>query len=212
MTPDEEAQLRSDIADLRRLGTKEALNAADRVEARLIMIKRQSERFDQLTVERLQEWVEEINRSRSIKDKPIEEWPAYLRDEMFQALQLAWAASNFRARETAKLLGLDLKTVAAWTSGECFQKWSVDAGPRSMRVIAVADLALARIAQVLSIETNDPAMLDRQLKAAGQVMTAGITLPSRAPQGPKEPERKRALPAGDGERVPTRTTRTRAVK
>lgn len=214
MTPDEEQALRHDIEHLRKMNTKDSCEAADRLEARLIVLKRQTDRIEQLTVDKLKEWVAEIYKAIEGKHRvdDVRSWPKHLRDEIFQALQLAWAASRFRVRETADLLEVKPSVVHEWLNSEDFNAWSLNAGPRSMRVVAMADLAISRMGHILSIETNDVTMLNLQLKAASNVMTAGITVPQRQPRVPGEKDKKRALPAGDGERVPTRERRTKAVK
>lgn len=214
MTPDEEQLLRHDIEHLRKMGTPDSCEAADRLEARLIVMKRQTDRIEQLTVDKLKQWVEEVYKAVEGKHRldDVRSWPKHLRDEIFQALQLAWAASRFRVRETAVMLGVKPRIVHEWVNSDDFRSWSLDAGPRSMRVVAVADLAISRMGHILSIETNDVTMLNLQLKAASGFMTAGITLPQRQPHGLGEKDKKRALPAGDGARVPAREKRTKAVK
>lgn len=211
MTEDEEQAIRADIACLRRAGGKDNLAAADRLEVRLVVLKRQVDRIEQLTVDKLKEWVSEIvNELHGKALDDLRAWPKHLRQEMFQALQLAWAASRFRIRETADLLGVSPRAVAEWVESEDYRVWSTEAGPRSMRVIAVADLALSRMGHLLSIETNDPKMLELQLRAASTVMTAGVTLPGKT-KGPEEPAKKRSLPAIDGE-VVERQKKVRVIR
>ncbi len=179
--------LEESIIRLRELGTKDALRFADDLEVRLLVIKRKVDRIDQMTVERLGEWVQFILREVIELKKPtrfIKEWPEHLRDEMFQAVQTAWAASRFRVREAASTLGInDVSVVTLWMKSEEWQAWQRQKGRRVSQIASLADLAMERMAHILSLDTNDPEILKIQRATAKDVITAGLQVPQDVPKG-----------------------------
>lgn len=174
------------IIRLRELGTRDACRFADDLEVRLLVIKKRIDRIDQMTVERLGEWVQHILSevsSRKCGSAFIERWPEHLRDEMFQAVQTAWAASRFRVREAAATLGVDHGVVSTWMRTDEWKEWQRHKSRRVSQIASLADLAMERLAHILSLDTNDPEMLKIQRAAARDVITAGLSVPDDIPRG-----------------------------
>jgi hypothetical protein len=111
-------------------------------------------------------------------------WPDDIREELFDVLQICWAANQFRPHSVAEYLGIDRGKCVAWLRSEEFAEWSRHRGGRALKIAAVADLAIARTAEILSLKSDDPRIISTQTKLAasivgGRGMPEGQILPDK---------------------------------
>jgi hypothetical protein len=188
------------IAALRKNPTKGAQQAADELEVKLYRMKHKiGVRIDALSIERLGEWADELRADLVAAGWPhaaIDTWKNQrLVEDALQALEIAWCATAFRVRETAKMLGFDGSVINAWLDSESWRGFALDKNRRATQVATLADMAVSRLANILAIDTNDIELLRLQERAAHDVLTAGLRLPGLVPN----PGGKRSgLPASHG--------------
>lgn len=177
-------EMDADIQKLRSMGTKDALRMADDLEIRKVILKHKVDRIENLTLERLQAWVEKILFDVDFAKKrrdDIGSWPQDLRTEMFEALEVAWAANRFRVREAAETLGISVRMCRQWLESEEYQDWQVDKGKYSRQAATLISLTMQRMGSILSLDTNDPDVMKVQIAAGKAIMTSGVTIPERVP-------------------------------
>jgi len=120
-------------------------------------------------------------------------WPPGARDEIFGFVQLAWAATAFNVPAAAHILGVSRVILDGWMQSSSFDDWTRDPKRRTTKLGSVADLALARAAELLTMQSNDPKIISQQgnIIRAVLVATAGArrkaVLDEPAPPPPPAP-------------------------
>lgn len=126
-------------------------------------------------------------RTAGFDDHDPTTWPPSAREEIFSPMQMAWAASSFRRRDAAELLGVDGQLIEIWLESPAYAAWARDGGRRHLKLGVVADLALQRAAEILLYDTRDPRILALQGRVIGQVLGANKKLTSDPPPPPPPP-------------------------
>lgn len=207
-----------DIEAMRKNGSKAAIELADRLEVKKVSLQRKMTRIESLSIERLGTWMDDLRGDLTRHRLPfadIDSWKNIpLQTDALQGLELAWCVSAFRARDTAKVLGFDVSVVNAWFKSEAWQAFVRAPERRANQVASLADLAISRMAQILSIDTNDIELLKLQEKTAADVMSAGIRVPGaldKAKERGSKPASHKSLGPQGEDAVPRRETAVKLV-
>lgn len=181
-------ELKAQIVAYNHLGTDTGRRAAARIQAKVDVMTESRQRHSSLTVERLARWTEEITleaEAHGLNPTKPATWPTELRDELFEALQLASAASAFNQRTTARLMGLTSHTVNVIQSSPEYSEWSAKSGRRHIRAHTLIDLSMARAGALLAIDTDNEEVVKQQVRLMTLMFKHGL-----APHPPEPPPAK----------------------
>ena len=210
--------LEADIERLRKQGTAEANRYANDLEVRLVMVRQKMERIENLTIERLAAWVKEVIteiENKGIPKGDLSSWPERLRSEIFEALQVAWGAARFRAREAAAMMGVSHGTVLEWLHAQSWKTWLAERPRREDQAATIIDMSMQRASSILALDTNEPEILKIQSSLIKTVLSSAPGVPGQVPKkrGPTRPIQ--GLPshsATEAESVPAPEKRKRSVE
>ncbi len=192
-------ELRELIGKLRAGGDARSRRSADRIEQKLRLLETLAPE-ERLTAEGVRtRWDEVWSDNPEAKKGSPSTWPEGMREELFDLLQTTYAAASFRLKATGDSLGEDVNFITSTLRSSAYELWAKDRGRRTLRIAAVADLALARVAEILSLKSADPQILSVQARLAAQVFGGGGVVPNQNPGLPaRAPEMeggRRQLPA-----------------
>jgi hypothetical protein len=187
---------RQRIDDLRKLGTPDAIRIADRLQLQVQKWERDIDSPASMTVEMLRDWALSLRADVEKYELPLRDptvWPEHLQDDLCELLSLAWPASGFLIRQCAHLTSFDGLTVKMWISSEWFSKKVRAGATNALRVASIVDLTISRMAQIMSIQTDDPETLRLQASIGRSVLGGGFKV--------EPPEEEKKLSGGHADIV-----------